>query len=73
MTDRNSIEKPKSTTGGPADHIIALAVIASGSFVLGLLLTPADPISMVTGIFFCFGALIPVYLWGVRNGRRSRK
>lgn len=69
MKDHNPLEAPRASSPGPANHIIAIAVIAIASFVVGLLLTPGDSISMLFGVVLVFPVVLTAYLVGFRNGK----
>lgn len=71
MQESNPYEPPSSPDSpGAANHIIAAAMIAPIAFALGMLLTPADPISMIIATVPIFVAMFGAYLFGFRTGKK---
>lgn len=70
-------EPVESNTGttpsqlGFSQHIAALTIIAAVSFVVAMLVTPADPLSMIVAAVPIFVIVLSAYLLGFRNGRKQ--
>ena len=55
---------------GFSQHIAAMAIIAAVSYVIAMLVTPADPVSMIAAAIPTFVIIFSAYLLGFRNGRK---
>ena len=55
---------------GFSQHIAAMSIIAAVSYVIAMLVTPADPVSMIASAIPTFVIIFSAYLLGFRNGRK---
>ena len=76
MQDTNPYETPQLQPPRPqglSNHIVAALIMTPVAFIIGMLVTPADPISMLIATVPIFGAMFGSYMFGFRTGKKQPK
>ena len=76
MQGTNPYETPQLHPPSPqglSSHFVAALIMMPVAFIIGMLVTPADPISMFIATVPIFGAMFGAYIFGFRTGKKQAK